>query len=155
MAIVSLISPRALPINPTSRNHLDAQRPPTQFLQTNLHCQNTIHARNSMFPSIGLARAVSDDGIPATSSGGTALQEQNKKPSVVGCKACGREEMEKGCNGEGRIQGGIGTIPGFTWWPIKAYRPCPGFLASGGRYKRQGQTMDEVAFGKTGTGDDT
>ncbi|GAB4834578.1 hypothetical protein Ancab_032837 [Ancistrocladus abbreviatus] len=67
--------------------------------------------------------------------------------SLRGCEACGREEIERGCNGEGRIQGGIATIPGFGWWPIKAYRPCPGFVASGGRYKRRGQSMDEVAFG--------
>ena len=65
-----------------------------------------------------------------------------------GCKTCGREEIEKGCNGEGRIQGGIATVPGFGWWPIKAYRPCPGFVASGGRYRRRGQNMDEVAFGR-------
>ncbi|XP_010267602.1 PREDICTED: uncharacterized protein LOC104604781 isoform X2 [Nelumbo nucifera] len=65
-----------------------------------------------------------------------------------GCKTCGRAELEKGCNGEGRIQGGIATVPGFGWWPIKAYRPCPGFVASGGRYRRQGQSMDEVAFGR-------
>lgn len=64
-----------------------------------------------------------------------------------GCKACGREEIERGCNGEGRIQGGIATVPGFGWWPIKAYRPCPGFVASGGRYKRRGQSMDEVTSG--------
>ncbi|CAK7341945.1 unnamed protein product [Dovyalis caffra] len=49
-----------------------------------------------------------------------------------GCQGCGREEIEKGCNGEGRIQGGIATVPRFGWWPIKACRPCPGFLASGG-----------------------
>ncbi|RWW61098.1 hypothetical protein BHE74_00031870, partial [Ensete ventricosum] len=65
-----------------------------------------------------------------------------------GCKTCGREEIEKGCNGKGRIQGGIATVPGFGWWPIKAFRPCPGFVASGGRYRRQGQSMDEVAFGR-------
>ncbi|CAJ1937235.1 unnamed protein product [Sphenostylis stenocarpa] len=64
-----------------------------------------------------------------------------------GCTACGREEIEKGCNGEGRIQGGIATVPGFGWWPIKAYRPCPAFVASGGRYRRQGQSMDEVVSG--------
>ncbi|KAK4262917.1 hypothetical protein QN277_028408 [Acacia crassicarpa] len=69
---------------------------------------------------------------------------------LSGCRACGREEIEKGCNGEGRIQGGIATVPGFGWWPIKAYRPCPGFVASGGRYRRQGQSMDEVAFGRGG-----
>ncbi|EPS73662.1 hypothetical protein M569_01095 [Genlisea aurea] len=64
-----------------------------------------------------------------------------------GCKGCGREEIEKGCNGEGRIEGGIGSVPGFNWWPIKAYRPCPGYLASGGRYRRSGQSMDEVISG--------
>ncbi|GFP79308.1 hypothetical protein PHJA_000074300 [Phtheirospermum japonicum] len=65
-------------------------------------------------------------------------------PSLTGCKACGREDIERGCNGEGRIQGGIATIPGFGWWPIKAYRPCPAYVASGGRYRRTGQSMDEV-----------
>ncbi|CAA6665744.1 unnamed protein product [Spirodela intermedia] len=54
-----------------------------------------------------------------------------------GCKTCGREEIERGCNG-------------FGWWPIKAYRPCPGFVESGGRYRRRGQSMDEVAFGRGG-----
>ncbi|KAK9053042.1 hypothetical protein SSX86_029672 [Deinandra increscens subsp. villosa] len=66
-------------------------------------------------------------------------------PIGGGCKACGKAEMESGCNGEGRIQGGIATFPGFGWWPIKAYRPCPGLVATGGRYRRKGQSMDEVA----------
>ncbi|KAJ4842793.1 hypothetical protein Tsubulata_040660 [Turnera subulata] len=69
------------------------------------------------------------------------------KLPLRGCKACGKEEIENGCNGEGRIQGGIATVPGFGWWPIKAYRPCPAYLASGGRYRRQGQSMDEVVSG--------
>ncbi|KAJ4818274.1 hypothetical protein LUZ62_030840 [Rhynchospora pubera] len=82
------------------------------------------------------------------------VKESTSSPSVVdtdfrGCKACGKEEIENGCNGEGRIQGGIATVPGFGWWPIKAYRPCPGFVASGGRYRRQGQTMDEVVSGSS------
>ncbi|XP_011077923.1 uncharacterized protein LOC105161804 [Sesamum indicum] len=71
-------------------------------------------------------------------------------PPLTGCKACGREEIEKGCNGEGRIQGGIATVPGFGWWPIKAYRPCPAYVASGGRYRRSGQSMDEVVSGGGG-----
>ncbi|KAF7828121.1 uncharacterized protein G2W53_019285 [Senna tora] len=83
---------------------------------------------------------------PPPDTQSSALDSQQIPQS--GCKACGREEMEKGCNGEGRIQGGIATVPGFGWWPIKAYRPCPGFVASGGRYRRQGQSMDEVAFGR-------
>lgn len=65
-----------------------------------------------------------------------------------GCKGCGREETERGCNGEGRIMGGIAAVPLFGWWPIKAYRPCPGFVASGGRYRRYGQSMDDVIAGK-------
>ena len=71
-----------------------------------------------------------------------------------GCEACGNREMERGCNGEGRIMGGIGSVPGFGWWPIKAYRPCPSFLRSGGRYRRSGQSLDEIAFGRKGTNDD-
>ncbi|KAE8712976.1 hypothetical protein F3Y22_tig00110221pilonHSYRG00435 [Hibiscus syriacus] len=69
-----------------------------------------------------------------------------------GCKACGKEELERGCNGERRIQGRIATVPGFGWWPIKAYRPCPAFVASGGCYKRRGHSMDDVASGGGGPG---
>ncbi|XP_021757694.1 uncharacterized protein LOC110722714 [Chenopodium quinoa] len=93
----------------------------------------------------------------STSSSSVVEQQDSPLPSTndsdslpsnfSGCKGCGKEEIESGCNGEGRIQGGIATIPGFGWWPIKAYRPCPGFLASGGNYRRRGQSMDEVAFG--------
>ncbi|KAK1438527.1 hypothetical protein QVD17_04336 [Tagetes erecta] len=77
----------------------------------------------------------------------TADQSQSINSISIGggCKACGKAEMERGCNGEGRIQGGIATVPGFGWWPIKAYRPCPAFVSIGGRYRRQGQSMDEVA----------
>ncbi|CAL0312574.1 unnamed protein product [Lupinus luteus] len=32
----------------------------------------------------------------------------------------------------------------------RLYRPCPGFVASGDRYRRRGQSMDEVAFGQGG-----
>jgi hypothetical protein len=38
--------------------------------------------------------------------------------------------------------------------PIKAYRPCPSFLRSGGRYRRSGQSLDEIAFGRTSALDD-
>ncbi|KAI5595290.1 hypothetical protein BDE02_03G128600 [Populus trichocarpa] len=93
--------------------------------------------------------SVVEDGPTPPSDALPATDDVDKLP-LSGCKGCGREEIEKGCNGEGRIQGGIATVPGFGWWPIKAYRPCPGFLASGGRYRRQGQSMDEVAFGRGG-----
>ncbi|XP_059641958.1 uncharacterized protein LOC132283931 isoform X2 [Cornus florida] len=86
---------------------------------------------------------------PSLPSDALPLQDTDSLP-LSGCKACGREEIENGCNGEGRIQGGIATVPGFGWWPIKAYRPCPGFVASGGRYRRRGQSMDEVVSGSGG-----
>nr|CAD1822355.1 unnamed protein product [Ananas comosus var. bracteatus] len=92
------------------------------------------------------AAAAEDDGVSPPEAESSVLSLDD--PQFRGCKACGREEIEKGCNGEGRIQGGIATVPGFGWWPIKAFRPCPGFLASGGRYRRRGQSMDEVAFGR-------
>jgi hypothetical protein len=48
-----------------------------------------------------------------------------------------------------RIEGGIGVI--LTWWPIKAYRPCPNFIERGGFYQRSGQGLDEIAFGRDST----
>ncbi|XP_055821714.1 uncharacterized protein LOC129890182 isoform X2 [Solanum dulcamara] len=87
----------------------------------------------------------SGDVLPASIN-----QESSSILPPGACKGCGRVEIESGCNGEGRIQGGIATVPGFGWWPIKAYRPCPAFVACGGRYKRFGQSMDEVVSGKGG-----
>lgn len=40
------------------------------------------------------------------------------------------------CDGEGRIIGGLAAIPGFGWWPIKAYRPCAGLSQAGMDYVR-------------------
>nr|GME09460.1 putative E3 ubiquitin-protein ligase MARCH10 [Ipomoea batatas] len=77
----------------------------------------------------------------------TLIRDSDSFLSPGACKACGKEVVDSGCNGEGRIQGGIATVPGFGWWPIKAYRPCPAFVASGGRYRRTGQSMDEVVSG--------
>ncbi|KAL2342660.1 hypothetical protein Fmac_003945 [Flemingia macrophylla] len=95
--------------------------------------------------------SVIDEGPPPSPNELPVVDQSENASFFSGCKACGREEVENGCNGEGRIQGGIATVPGFGWWPIKAYRPCPAFVASGGRYRRQGQSMDEVAFGRGGT----
>jgi len=48
-----------------------------------------------------------------------------------------------------RIAGGIGAVA--PWWPIKAYRPCPNYLKNGGIYKKSGQGLDEIAFGRDST----
>jgi hypothetical protein len=45
------------------------------------------------------------------------------------------------------IAGGIGAV--LPWVPIKAYRPCPTFIARGGNYQRSGQGLDEIAFGRS------
>ncbi|KAL6850238.1 hypothetical protein ACP4OV_020865 [Aristida adscensionis] len=84
----------------------------------------------------------------AEEGSGPAVLSFRDDPNFRGCKGCGRAQVERGCNGEGRMQGGIAAVPGFGWWPIKAYRPCPGFVASGGRYRRYGQSMDDVASGR-------
>ena len=52
---------------------------------------------------------------------------------------------------QGKIQGGIATVPLFSWWPIKVYRPCPSYLAAGYVYRREGQTLDQVLFSEPST----
>ncbi|XP_022982791.1 uncharacterized protein LOC111481538 isoform X2 [Cucurbita maxima] len=103
----------------------------------------------SFLSSSSSSASVVDEETNSSPPDDLSLQSESDPDasSFRGCKACGREEIERGCNGDGRIQGGIATVPGFGWWPIKAYRPCPGFVASGGRYKRRGQSMDEVTSG--------
>ena len=57
---------------------------------------------------------------------------------------CSGEWREKGCDGSGKVQGGIATV--LPWWPIKVFRPCPAYLEAGYVYRREGQTMDQVLF---------
>ncbi|GJQ11572.1 hypothetical protein GpartN1_g3363.t1 [Galdieria partita] len=62
------------------------------------------------------------------------------------CLGCGRESgVLRGCDGKGRIVGGLGAI--WKWWPIKVYRPCPEMSKQGGTYQRAGQTLEEL-FGR-------
>ena len=53
-----------------------------------------------------------------------------------------------GCDGNGRAIGGLAAIELFSWWPIKAYRPCPKCAEAGVRYSRSGQSLDEIVFKK-------
>ncbi|KAL8150382.1 hypothetical protein V2J09_020190 [Rumex salicifolius] len=156
MAILSTVAPPQ-PLLPFHHRHT----PYAPFLASNLAlpsakptARSLICISSSSSPSTSVAE---DEGSPPTNESGDTPPASDGRPLRIdenvicivhsGCKACGREQVESGCNGEGRIQGGIATFPGLGWWPIKAYRPCPGFLASGGRYKRQGQSMDEVVSG--------
>mmetsp|Transcript_10550 Transcript_10550/g.28867 ORF Transcript_10550/g.28867 Transcript_10550/m.28867 type:complete len:151 (+) Transcript_10550:39-491(+) len=65
------------------------------------------------------------------------------------CSMCGAplNEKQSGCDGEGRVVGGLSVIPGFGWWPIKAYRPCPELDKRGIDYVRKGQALNDVMFG--------
>lgn len=49
-------------------------------------------------------------------------QQKQPQPSTAtgGCPTCGAADIAFGCDGTGRIVGGIGAVPGFGWWPIKA-----------------------------------
>ena len=66
------------------------------------------------------------------------------------CDSCGLAKDKMQCDGSGRIIGGMGAIPLFSWWPIKAYRPCPGLIESGGVYVRKGQDVDSILWGEKG-----
>lgn len=72
--------------------------------------------------------------------GDASAEEQETPKPTVKCPDCDL------CDGSGRIPGGLGAV--FPWIPIKAYRPCPNFLARGGRYQKTGQGLDEIAFGR-------
>ena len=57
-----------------------------------------------------------------------------------------------GCDGNGRAIGGLAAFELTKWWPIKAYRPCPKCAAVGIKYKRSGQSLDEIVFKKNPQG---
>eukprot|EP00555_Chaetoceros_dichaeta_P009115 CAMPEP_0198256702 /NCGR_PEP_ID=MMETSP1447-20131203/6543_1 /TAXON_ID=420782 /ORGANISM="Chaetoceros dichaeta, Strain CCMP1751" /LENGTH=159 /DNA_ID=CAMNT_0043943399 /DNA_START=99 /DNA_END=578 /DNA_ORIENTATION=+ len=87
-----------------------------------------------------LLAAVDDDessSSPIVTPGDSVIPDT----PVIKCPNCNK------CDGSGRILGGIATV---IPWFIKAYRPCPNFIANGGNYVRSGQPLDEIAFGVKG-----
>lgn len=78
-------------------------------------------------------------------SEGEAMSEDKCGPCPMAPK-CSGDYREKGCDGTGKIQGGIATVSFMSWWPIKVFRPCPSYQAAGYVYRREGQTMDQVLF---------
>jgi len=71
------------------------------------------------------------------------LEQQSSEVKCPGCGKVGGPDW--GCNGEGNQLGGLGLF--IPWWPIKVYRPCPEYLASGGSYEPAGQGVEEILFG--------
>jgi hypothetical protein len=66
-----------------------------------------------------------------------------KCPNAPKCSGAWRE---RGCDGTGKVQGGLASLPGLGWFGAKVYRPCPAFLEAGYVYRREGQTLDQVLF---------
>ncbi|KAK9867303.1 hypothetical protein WJX84_011291 [Apatococcus fuscideae] len=96
---------------------------------------------------------VSTAGRAASEDAGEALTPVELTDSLEEngtCKLCGikLDKAPWSCDRLGREVGGIGAIPGFGWWPIKAYRPCPAALKAGVKYVRKGQITDDVLFGR-------
>lgn len=87
-------------------------------------------------------------------SAGVEPTNDAPQPPQNVCKTCGVDlsAAPKGCDGEGRIIGGLGAVPGFGWWPIKAYKPCSALNAAGVGYVRKGQITNDVLFGGVSLG---
>jgi hypothetical protein len=75
---------------------------------------------------------------------GDETEKESKSDVCTGCGLAGGPMS--GCDGTGRIVGGLGAI--VDWWPIKAYRPCPELTKAKKPYQRSGQSLDEIAFGR-------
>ena len=82
-------------------------------------------------------------GLYSTADG-TISEEKTAYGSCPNAPKCKGGYKNKGCDGTGKIQGGIATV--LPWWPIKVFRPCPSYLEAGYQYRREGQTMDQVLF---------
>jgi hypothetical protein len=86
----------------------------------------------------------------AESNNNSNNNNEEKQCTGGSCDSCGVAREKVQCDGTGRIQGGLAAIPLFSWWPIKAYRPCPGLIESGGTYTRKGQDVDSILWGENG-----
>ncbi|CAM9973650.1 unnamed protein product, partial [Hapterophycus canaliculatus] len=86
-----------------------------------------------------------EDGSSAAAAPPTA-SPGSSDDLCPGYPRCSGEYREKGCDGTGRISGGVGAL--LPWLPIKAYRPCPAFTEAKYKYTRQGQSLNEVVFAR-------
>ena len=91
--------------------------------------------------------------LPRAKKRGARTQASERHgPHRRGVRTPTPRRARAGCNGNGRVLGGLAAIELFSWWPIKAYRPCPECAKRGVRYERSGQTLDEIAFKKNPKG---
>ena len=77
-----------------------------------------------------------------------AATENSAPPPCSKFPNCSGKYLSQGCNGKGKIAGGISSLPGMGWFPLKVYRPCPALIDAGYGYIREGQTFGEIVAGK-------
>jgi hypothetical protein len=94
--------------------------------------------------------AASESSSSSNNENNNENNNNNNKQCTGSCDSCGLARDQMQCDGTGRIQGGLAAVPLFSWWPIKAYRPCPGLIESGGTYTRKGQDVDSILWGENG-----
>eukprot|EP00198_Chlamydomonas_reinhardtii_P012486 XP_001701823.1 predicted protein [Chlamydomonas reinhardtii] len=75
--------------------------------------------------------------------------QRNLNPTRARCPA---GTWAPGVTRASRVIGGMGALPGFGWWPIKAYKPCPALNEAGLEYTRKGQMTNDVLFGGVSLG---
>ncbi|GBG71308.1 hypothetical protein CBR_g8730 [Chara braunii] len=121
----------------------------TTTAKATMDLSQTVTADGVLTSDSESSSALRESGVTSTSASASASDGTDRSTTAAGggCPGCGAAEISRGCDGEGRIQGGIANIPGFRWWPIKVYRPCSNWELSGKRYRRKGQSLDEVAYG--------
>jgi hypothetical protein len=102
------------------------------------------------FTNIPLSKRCTINVLKSMESEDATKEMQSRAPCPMAPKCTG-SYLVKGCDGTGKIQGGIATYPLFSWWPIKVYRPCPAYLQAGYQYRREGQTLDQVLFSEPST----
>jgi len=99
------------------------------------------------FSFVAVAWRTASRHRPQSALNSVSGPNEKESPNCGPCKMaplCSGEFASQGCDGTGRISGGVGAV--LPWFPVKVYRPCPSYLAAGYQYKREGQTMDQVLF---------
>ena len=137
--------------SPTSSSSLSSSRSSLRKTNNSMYTKKTKKISSSSSSQKQKQRRNVVVFAEAAESNNDSNNNNNEKQCTGGsCDSCGvaREKMQ--CDETGRIQGGLAAIPLFSWWPIKAYRPCPGLIESGGTYTRKGQDVDSILWGENG-----
>ena len=115
---------------------------------TNAFSTTTSPKYGSQRQCLSMSSRVKLSAEPPQDSLSEILEEEEENIPQT-CPKCGAAVDDMLCDGTGRKIGGLGAV--LPWLPVKAYRPCPNLVESGGMYQRTGQGLDEIAFGRDST----